>query len=177
MIDLRRIAVFTAVAMLGVASGAYPQAPAAQPPAAPLGRGGPQTPAVVSPEVGTDRRITFRIYAPQAQTIRLSAGDIPGVGQNTQFVKGENGVWEATVGPVDAGAYRYAFNVDGVATIDPSSPFTSESNTRVWSLVYVPGSEAMDTRNVPHGAVSAVTYFSTSLNAFRRMHVYTPPGY
>jgi enterochelin esterase family protein len=47
----------------------------------------------------------------------------------------------------------------------------------VWSLVYVPGSEATDTKNVPHGAISAVTYFSTSLNAFRRMHVYTPPGY
>ena len=35
----------------------------------------------------------------------------------------------------------------------------------------------MDTRNVPHGAVATVTYFSKSLNRFRRMHVYTPPGY
>lgn len=30
---------------------------------------------------------------------------------------------------------------------------------------------------VPHGAVSEITYFSTSLQRFRRMHVYTPPGY
>ena len=35
----------------------------------------------------------------------------------------------------------------------------------------------MDTRNVPHGAVSAVTYQSTALHKVRRMHVYTPPGY
>jgi enterochelin esterase family protein len=35
----------------------------------------------------------------------------------------------------------------------------------------------MDTANVPHGAVASVTYYSTALSRFRRMHVYTPPGY
>jgi enterochelin esterase family protein len=124
-----------------------------------------------------DRRLAFRIYAPQAQAIRLAAGDIPGVGQTTQLTKGENGVWEVTIGPIDPGAYRYNFNVDGVATIDPRNPATSESNNNVWSLVVVPGSDFMDTKNVPHGAVAAVTYNSTALNTFRRMHVYTPPGY
>ena len=46
-----------------------------------------------------------------------------------------------------------------------------------WSLVSVPGATWMDTQNVPHGAVAEVTYHSSSLNRFRRMHVYTPPGY
>src|SRR5688572_23788404 len=58
-------------------------------PAAPLiaqaGRGGgPPIPAVVSPELSLDRKITFRVYAPKAQAIRLNAGDIPGVGQTAQ---------------------------------------------------------------------------------------------
>jgi enterochelin esterase family protein len=35
----------------------------------------------------------------------------------------------------------------------------------------------MDAKNVPHGSVSSVLYFSTALNAWRRLHVYTPPGY
>jgi enterochelin esterase family protein len=35
----------------------------------------------------------------------------------------------------------------------------------------------MDTKPVPHGAVAAVTYHSSALKRFRRMHVYTPPGY
>ena len=35
----------------------------------------------------------------------------------------------------------------------------------------------MDTRDVPHGAVEAITYYSTALKQFRRLHVYTPPGY
>ena len=98
----------------------------------------------------------------------------PAVGAMT---KAENGVWEVTVGPVPPGAYRYNFNIDGVATIDPRSSAISESNTNVWSLVVVPGNDLFDTKNVPRGAVAAVTYWSTALGTFRRMHVYTPPGY
>ena len=93
------------------------------------------------------------------------------------MTKGTNGVWEVTLGPIDPGAYRYNFNVDGVSVIDPRNPATSESNNNVWSLVCVPGSDFMDTRDVPHGAVASLTYYSKTLQKFRRMHVYTPPGY
>jgi enterochelin esterase-like enzyme len=141
------------------------------------GRSGRQGPRVVSPEVATDRHVTFRILAPKAEVVRLSGGDIPGNGQGAEMTKDANGVWEVTLGPLDAGAYRYNFNVDGVSVIDPRSSATSESNNNVWSLVYVPGSDFMDTRDVPHGAVAEVTYHSKSLKRFRRMHVYTPPGY
>jgi enterochelin esterase family protein len=126
--------------------------------------------------VTADRRITFRIYAPQAQKVLLNGGDIPG-NRQSPLAKADNGVWEVTLGPVPAGAYRYNFGVDGVATIDPRNPATSESNTNVWSLVNVPGAEMMDTKAVPHGAVAEVPYYSTTLKRFRRMHVYTPPGY
>ena len=145
-------------------------------PAPARGRG-PQGPQVVSPEVSADRHITFRILAPKAEAVRLSGSDIPGNGQGAGMTKGTNGVWEVTLGPVEPGAYRYNFNVDGVSVIDPRSNDISESNNNVWSLVYVPGADFMDTKNVPHGAVSAVTYYSSSLKRFRRMHVYTPPGY
>jgi enterochelin esterase-like enzyme len=141
------------------------------------GRGGSPAPQVASPEVSAERRVTFRIYAPQADAVRLSAGDIPGVGQNAQLRRGDNGVWELTLGPIDPGTYRYNFNVDGVATIDPRNPSGSESNTNLWSLVHIPGTDVFDTRDVPRGAVSEVTYRSTALGRFRRMHVYTPPGY
>jgi enterochelin esterase-like enzyme len=109
--------------------------------------------------------------------VRLSAGDIPGLGQGSQMAKGTNGVWEGTVGPIEAGAYRYNFTVDGLSVIDPRNPTTSEANANTWSLVHVPGADFMDTKEVPHGAVSEVTYYSKTLKRFRRMHVYTPPGY
>ena len=141
--------------------------------------GGPAAPTVVSPEVASDRRITVRLYAPKAEAVRLDASDAPGVplGAGAPMAKGDNGVWQVTVGPVPAGAYRYAFNVDGVPTLDPRNPATSESNNNSWSLVYVSGSDLFDTTAVPRGAVAEVTYSSASLGMFRRMHVYTPPGY
>jgi enterochelin esterase-like enzyme len=147
----------------------------AAPPAA--GRGG-RGPQVVSPEIQADRKVTFRILAPKATAVALSANDIPApVTKGVEFKKSDAGVWEATFGPIDPGAYRYNFTVDGVAVMDPRNPGTAESNTNSWSLFYVPGSDSMDAKNVPHGAVAEVTYFSTALNRFRRMHVYTPPGY
>ena len=74
------------------------------------------------------------------------------------MTKAENGVWEITIGPIDPGAYRYNFNVDGVSVMDPRSSSVSESNGNAWSMVYVPGADFMDTKDVPHGAVASVTY-------------------
>ena len=147
-------------------------------PAAPPGRGrGEQGPAVVSPEILKDGRVIFRVYAPQAQTVRLVGTDIPGNLQGAGMTKGENGVWEATLGPIDPGAYRYNFNVDRISVMDPRNPSVSESNNNAWSLFYIPGADFMDLQSVPHGAVASVFYYSTALKKGRRMHVYTPPGY
>lgn len=132
---------------------------------------------LVSPEVMSDRKVAFRIYAPKAESVRLAGSDIPNLGQGAAMTKAENGVWEVVLGPIDPGAYRYNFNVNGISVIDPRSPNVSESNGNVWSIVYVPGADFMDTKNVPRGAVSVVTYYSTALGRFRRMHIYTPPGY
>ena len=139
-----------------------------------LGQPGPQ---LISPEVASDCKVTFRILAPKAEMVKLSAGDIPGNGPGAEMTKQTNGVWEITLGPLPPGAYRYNFNVDGLTVIDPRNPATSESNNNTWSLATVPGADFLDTRDVPHGAVAAVTYYSKALKKFRRMHVYTPPGY
>ena len=164
------------------ASSAAPQAQPARPP------------AVVSPEVLSDQRVTFRIYAPNATTVFLNAGDLPlvtftppgatpvpqtpGSPGATVFAKGENGVWEfTTAAPVPAGAFRYAIMVDGVRTLDPVNTRTSESNTAMWSMFFVPGIALEEVRDVPHGAIAEVFYASSVLKTTRRMHVYTPPGY
>lgn len=137
----------------------------------------PAGPPVQSPSVGDGGSISFRIRADRAQTVRLMGSDIPQVGQGLDLQKSAEGVWELTIGPVAPGTYRYRFEIDGVATNDPVNPEISQSHTHVWSVVHVPGAEWMDLRQVPHGAVAQVTYYSSSLDRFRRMHVYTPPGY
>src|SRR5437879_2345681 len=141
----------------------------AQPPAEPARARAQQGPQIVSPEVAPDRHVSFRILAAKAEAVRLSGGDIPGNGRGAEMTKGTNGVWEVTLGPIEPGTYRYNFSVDGVSVIDPRSSAISESNNNVWSLIHVPGSDFMDTKDVPHGAVSVVTYYSKSLGKFRRM--------
>jgi enterochelin esterase family protein len=140
----------------------------------------PPPPRVVSPEVAADGKVTFRIRAAEARAVALtSGGDLPQIPfqQTLPLAKGADGVWSLAIGPVGPGAYRYAFVVDGVTTVDPAQPHTSESNDNTWSLFTVPGAKFMDTLDVPHGAVAEVRYFSAELGKWRRMHVYTPPDY
>jgi enterochelin esterase family protein len=161
------LAGFAALCLAGGGRAALAQAP------------NPPVPAVTSPQVAADRRVTFRLLAPQADAVRLTGSDIPGNGgAGAAMTKNADGGWEVTLGPLEPGAYRYTFDVAGVPVIDPRNPATSESVNNVWSLVYVPGSPVSDARaDVPHGAVAEVTYYSSALGRFRRMHVYTPPGY
>jgi enterochelin esterase family protein len=158
---------------LAVASAvAFAQAPGAS---GARGRG-PQTPPLISPEVAAGGQVTFRLSAPAAQKVSIRGGDIPNSSTRGVMTKGADGVWSVTI-PLDPGAYRYTYNVDGLSVVDPRNAAVSESLSNVWSLVVVPGSEYFDTKEVAHGAVAAVTYYSTALKKFRRMHVYTPPGY
>jgi enterochelin esterase-like enzyme len=131
----------------------------------------PAPPAVVSPEVMADRRVVFRLYAPQATDVVLRGARGPAM------VKRDNGVWETTAGPLAPGVYQYSFGVNGVSVIDPVNMHVNETTTGLRSLYVVPGSEWTDMKPVPHGAVAQVQYPSSVLQRQRRMHVYTPPGY
>ena len=137
----------------------------------------PLGPQVSSPEVTVDQHIIFRIYAPHATEVKLFSTDILDMKAMSEMTGSPEGIWEVTLGPVAPGAYRYNLIVDSVPVIDPVNTSISESNMNVWNMVYVPGADFMEMKNVPHGAVSTVNYYSAALKRYRRMHVYTPPGY
>ena len=134
-------------------------------------------PPVRSAVVNDDSEVTFRIRAESAESIQLVSSDLGEAGRDKTLSKDDEGVWEVTVGPVDPGCYRYRINIDGVNVNDPANGLISQSNGNTWSLFHVPGSKWMDTLDVPHGAIAEITYYSKPLERFRRMHVYTPPGY
>jgi enterochelin esterase-like enzyme len=91
----------------------------------------------------------------------------------------ERGVWTATVGPLEADIYDYSFNVDGVAVCDPNNMWAKPLRFPHSSLFEIPSQppHLWENQRVPHGAVHVHAYFSKSLSAPRRLHVYTPPGY
>jgi enterochelin esterase family protein len=140
------------------------------------GKGG-KGPVFISPEVKADRTIVFRVYAPKAEAANLNSSDLPSTYKPRALKKDDQGIWELALGPVEPGTYRYVFNIDGVTVADSKNPAVSESNATAWSVVHVPGSDFMDTTNVPHGAVAQVYYPSSALDRTRRLHVYSPPGY
>lgn len=126
-----------------------------------------------SVEVNPNGSVTFRIFAPQAQSVSLG-GDI--MGRSTDFHKSENGVWEATLQNVTPGAFRYNFVVDGIQVFDPKYPRLADIKP-VANISSNLSSEFWAQKNVPHGAVSQIFYPSSTMGTTRRMHVWTPAGY
>lgn len=141
----------------------------------------PYNARVLSPEVHDDHTVTFRVVAPNAQTVQLTGSMF--VGQNRQrpnFTKGENGVWELTIGPLDPEIYLYYIVIDGVQNIDPSNQFTGHAAMPSFSMLFVHGDEPAwyDPKpDVPHGSWTTHYYYSNVTNGLRDMIVYTPANY
>ncbi len=162
-----------------VAFAAFAQQPPAAAPATPgrgAGRGAAQ-PAVRSPEILPDNKVTFRLRAATATQVTLN-GDWP-QGRGISMTKDDQGIWSATVGPLTPELWNYTFNVDGVGLLDPSNPNLLRDGTRYMCFFIIPGqlSENYAIKDVPHGNVNIVWYDSPTLKLQRRMYVYTPPGY
>lgn len=136
-----------------------------------------------SPEVHDDRTVTFRLRAPKAQEVKLAGvALLTGLGRGNEqvpFIKGEDGIWTLTVGPLKPDMYAYHFNVDGMQITDPSNTYAAFTAMPPYSQLIVHGDEPAyyDAKNVPHGNVIRHVYYSEVTQGEREMYVYTPPGY
>ena len=133
--------------------------------------------ALTSPEVAADRRVTFRLRAPEAKAVKVS-GDF---GADVDMQRSADGVWTVTVGPLDPEMYVYFFTVDGVRLTDPGNPQVKIGyvTTTTTSLLTVPGDRPAfyDVQDVPHGEIRTLLYKSRSNGVTRELTVYVPPGY
>ena len=132
------------------------------------------------PVVNQDRTVTFRYYAPGADTVKVS-GDFLSSGQRPALMKNNgNGLWEyTTVNPVGPEIYAYSYIVDGQKVLDPLNMFVWRNISDLYNIFIIDGQRTANyqIKDVPHGTVSSVWYPSPSLNRQRRMTVYTPAGY
>ena len=124
------------------------------------------------PRVDGERRATFRVAAPGAQSVRVSLGG------GTQLTKGENGIWTGATRPLDPGFHYYQLIIDGVSVADPCSE-SFFGSSHMWSGIEIPekGVDFYDVKNVPHGEIRIKPYFSKVTKAWRRSLIYTPPDY
>ncbi len=125
------------------------------------------------PMVNSEGRVRVQISAPEAQKVQL---DISAV--KYDLVKDEKGVWTGESAPQDEGFHYYQLWVDGAAVPDPGSLYFYGAS-RWGSGIEIPAKDqdfyAM--KNVPHGEIRELHYFSKRNNSIRRCFIYTPPGY
>jgi enterochelin esterase family protein len=130
-----------------------------------------------SPRILADRSIRFTLKAPDAHSVAVAGGD--GLGKGPfPMTKGGDGVWSVTTPPAVPGFHYYWFVLDGVPVNDAGSE-TYFGYGKETSGVEVPeaGTDFYDIKNVPHGEVRSHWYLSRTTGEWRRIFVYTPPGY
>ncbi|HEY6063058.1 MAG TPA: alpha/beta hydrolase-fold protein [Chitinophagaceae bacterium] len=134
---------------------------------------------IISPEVQSDNRVTFRIFAPRSISVAIIGDWVSGAGTRENLVRNDTGLWVTTLGPMPPEFYGYTFLVDGVNVLDPSNPQIKRDGVRNASVLLVPGKESdlYTVKNIPHGTLCKVWYESPTLSLTRRMYIYTPPGY
>jgi enterochelin esterase family protein len=124
------------------------------------------------PQVNSERRVRFRLMAPQAQSVRVSLGG------GTQLTRAEDGAWVGVTRPLDEGFHYYTINIDGAEVPDPNSRYFYGSS-RWGSGIEIPArdEEFYALKDVPHGQLRQHLYHSRITGAARRAFVYTPPDY
>ncbi len=138
----------------------------------------PPTEAVISPEIHDDNSVTFRLRAPEADTVKLG-GTMNSDYAELPMKKNADGVFELRIDPLEPDMYVYIFKVDGVTTLDPSNNIVVRDGSHIESRLMIPGkaTDLYDVKDVPHGWVRSVWYPAKTLGLSRRCLIYTPPGY
>ena len=124
------------------------------------------------PQYNSEGRVKFRIVASEAKSAGCTFRD------SSEFSKGEDGAWYGYTRPLDEGFHYYAIKIDGAEVPDPNSHYFYGSS-RWGSAVEIPAKDRdfYALKNVPHGQLREVHYFSKSSDKIRHIYVYTPPDY
>lgn len=137
---------------------------------------------IVSPEIQSNNKVTFRLYAPNAKSVKVSGDWMPRqdwVLPSLDMINDGSGLWAYTTDSLPSDLYSYTFFVDGLEVKDPNNIYMQRDVATV-SNIFIVGNGNGDlykVRNVPHGTLSQRWFFSEGNNENRRLIVYTPPGY
>ncbi len=134
-------------------------------------------PGQLYPQVNSQGYVRFHLEIPDAQNVTVSLG-LGGRG-GTKLHRAYDNSWVGqTEGPMDEGFHYYHLNVDGATLNDPGA-LNYYGSTRWESGIEIPAHDqdfyAM--KNVAHGNVQQVLFWSESTKQVRRAFVYTPPTY
>lgn len=123
------------------------------------------------PRLLPDNRVTFRVEAPDANTVQID------LGKTYDMKRNEEGVWTVTTDSLRTGIHYYSLVIDGVSVADPASESFYGMGRWVSGIEIPYDVDYYSIRDVPHGDVRMQRYYSATIESWRRFFVYTPPSY
>ena len=121
------------------------------------------------------RQAMFRVVAPTAQNVQIDLS-----GKKYDMTKDTAGVWTCTSDPQVVGFHYYAVLIDGVAVMDRNTEAFFGSNWESSGIEIPEGPEGdyyRFNKNIPHGQVRSIYYWSEINGLERHINVYVPAEY
>ena len=124
------------------------------------------------PRILADNSVLFRVRAKDASNWRVS------LDPDCRFYIQQDGTWMAHTKPLVEGFHYYWFTIDGVDMSDPASKSYFGCG-RMCSAIDIPEKDCdfYTRKDVPHGRVQQLEYYSAVRNKTVGVWVYTPAGY
>jgi enterochelin esterase-like enzyme len=120
------------------------------------------------------RQAMFRVVAPHAQSVLVQLRG------NHALKKDEKGVWWGTVDSLVVGFHYYAILIDSVPVMDRGSKAYFGSNWESAGIEIPEGPEGdyyRFNKNIPHGQIRSICYWSDVNGMERHVNVYVPAEY
>ncbi len=125
-----------------------------------------------------DGTVTFNYRNDSANHVQLMVQFAP---KRQEMVRDSiTGLWSVTLGPANPDIYPYNFIVDGFPVMDDQCNAWFPNEGFKSSLIDVrgeKGSQTHDYKDVPHGVVNYITYYSKTIGGYNKALVYLPPSY
>ncbi|MBN1781663.1 esterase [bacterium] len=174
---MKKVILITAVMMMcNMASAQFRRGPQAEPP--PEGFKPASTNTFISqyPAVNAEtRQAMFKVLAPHAQIVQVDLA-----GKKYDMTKDEKGFWTCISDPQVVGFHYYAIRIDSVAVMDRGTEAFFGSNWESSGIEIPEGPEGdyyRFNKEIPHGQIRSVDYWSEVNGMERPVNVYVPAEY
>ena len=174
---MRRVIVFIVLLLMcDLASAQFRRGPQVEPP--PEGFKPASTNTFISqyPAVNAEtRQAIFKVLAPDAQVVQVDLA-----GKKYDMTKDDKGFWTCTSDPQVVGFHYYAIRIDSVAVMDRGTEAFFGSNWESSGIEIPEGPEGdyyRFNKNIPHGQIRSIDYWSEINGLERHINVYVPAEY
>jgi enterochelin esterase-like enzyme len=121
------------------------------------------------------RQAIFRVVAPTARKVQVDLAN-----KRYDMTKDEKGVWTCISEPQVAGFHYYSIWIDSVAVMDRNTQAFFGSNWESSGIEIPEGPEGdyyRFNKNIPHGQIRSIFYWSDVNGLERHINVYVPADY